>query len=198
MTDIKKVKIEDFKKLTSGIYSFSDLVHHRAIIFLPYAVMTYKLTEFYTMGIPLFVPSMKYFQTIKPFGPDRTILSKIFCEGRGTLRDKQMVPHPNSIHPYSPNAMDKESEFYWLQLADFVQWPHITYFDDFKDLEQKLLTADFNKIHKLMVEENKRKKRELENNWCKVFNKIEKGRKVPQDYSMAIRELYGVSRLQVD
>ena len=197
VTDITKVKVVEINKLYKW-YSFSDLVHHRAIIFLPYAVMTYKLTEFYTMGIPLFIPSMKYFQTIKPFGPDRTILSGIFCGGRGTLRDKQMIPHPSSIHPYSPNAMDKESEFYWLQLADFVQWPHITYFDDFKDLEQKLLTADFDKIHKMMVEETKRKKKELENNWCKVFKKIDKGRKVPQDYSMAVSELYGVSRLQVE
>ena len=187
----------DIRKLYKE-YSFSDLVHHRAIIFLPYAVMTYKLTEFYTMGIPLFIPSMKYFQTVKPFGTDRTILSYIFCGGRGPLKDDQMIPHLSSIHPYSPNVMDKESEFYWLQLADFVQWPHITYFDDFKDLEETSLTADFNKIHKLMFEENKRKRRELENNWCKVFKKIEKGRKVPQDYSMAIRDLYGVSRLQVD
>ena len=197
VTDIKKVKIVEIKKLYKW-YSFSDLVHHRAVVFLPYAVMTYKLTELYTMGIPLVVPSMKYFQTIKPFGTDRTILSHIFCGGRSTLTDKQMVPHPSSIHPYSPNAVDKESEYYWLQLADFVQWPHITYFDDFEDLEQKLLTVDFDKIHKLMVEENKRKKRELENNWCKVFKKIEKGRKVPLDYSEVIRELYGVSRLQVD
>ena len=199
VTDIKKVKIVEIKKLYKW-YSFSDLVHHRAVVFLPYAVMTYKLTELYTMGIPLVIPSMKYFQTIKPFGTDRTILSYTFCgaRGRGNLTDEEMVPHPSSIHPYSPNAVDKESEYYWLQLADFVQWPHITYFDDFKDLEQKLLTVDFDRIHKLMVEENKRKKRELENNWCKVFKKIEKGRKVPLDYSEAIKELYGVSRLQVE
>ena len=201
-TDIKKVKVVNIRDLYK-VYNFSDLVHHRALIFLPYAVMTYKLTEFYTMGIPLFIPSLKYFRTIKSFGPDRTVLGKIFCDfykrrPRGTLKDNQMIPHPSSIHPYSPNAVDNESEIYWLQLSDFIQWPHITYFDDFKDLEQKLLTADFDKIHKLMVEENKRKKRELDNNWCKVFNMIEKGRQVPQDYSKSIRELYGVSRLQVD
>ena len=197
LTDIKQVKIVNVNKLYKP-YRFSDLVQHRAVVFLPYAVMTYKLTELYTMGIPLFIPSMKYYQTIKPFGRDRTMLSFIWCKNRGSLNDTQMLPHPSSTHPYSPNAMDEESEFYWLQLADFIQWPHITYFDNFDDLEQKLLTADFDKIHKLMVEENKRKRRELENNWCKVFNKIEKGRKVPQDYSKAIRDLYGVSRLQVD
>ena len=196
-TDIKKFKVIRRTKLYKW-YKFPDLIRHRAIVFLPYAVMTYKLTEMYTMGIPLFIPSMKYYQNIREFGPDRSIFSRIWCKNRGTLTDAQMLPHPTSIHPYSPNAMDKESEFYWLQMADFIQWPHVTYFDDFKDLEEKLSKADFNKIHRLMMEENKRKRKELENNWCKVFNKIEKGRAVPQDYTKAIRELYGVSKLQVE
>ena len=197
-TNITKIKVVDVEKLYK-FYSFSDLVKHRAVVFLAYATMTYKLSELYTMGIPLFLPSMNYYRNIKPFGPDRTILAKEQWCGlaKGPLKDSEMIPHPNSIHPYSPNAVDKESEFYWLQLADFVQWPHITYFDDFKDLEEKLLMADFNKIHKLMVKENKRKRRELENNWCKVFKKMQKGRKVPQDYSNAIKTLYNVSRLQV-
>ena len=86
-----------------------------------------------------------------------------------------------------------------MQLADFIQWPHITYFDNFKDLEEKLLTADFDRIHTLMVKENKRRRKQLENNWCMVFKKIDKGRKVPQDYNIinAIRMLFNVSKLQV-
>ena len=198
-TDIKKVKVIDIEDIYK-YYEFSDLVHHRAVVFLAYATMTYKLSELYTMGIPLFLPSMKYYRNIKPFGPDRTILAKEQWCGlaKGTLKDSEMIPHPNSIHPYSPNAVDEESEFYWLQLADFMQWPHITYFDDFKDLEEKLLTADFDKIHRLMVKENERKRKVLENNWCKVFKKITKGRRVPQDYKKGIKILYNTSRLQVN
>ena len=44
-----------------------------------------------------------------------------------------------------------------------TKWPHITYFDNFKDLEEKLLTADFDRIHTLMVKENKRRRKQLEN-----------------------------------
>ena len=40
-------------------YSLSNLTSHRAIVFIPYAVMTYKITEVYSLGIPLFMPSMK-------------------------------------------------------------------------------------------------------------------------------------------
>ena len=198
LKQIKKFNFSDVKKVYKH-YSFSDLVQYHAVVFVPYAVMTFKMNELYLMSIPMFFPSMKYFRTIRAFGPDRSILDMPWCQAaKGTLNDAEMVAHPGSIHPYSPNALnDKESEFYWLQLADFSQWPHITYFDDFKDLEEKLLTVDFEKIHKLMVEENERKRSELENNWCRVFKKMEKGRKNLNDYLSAIEELYNVSRLQV-
>lgn len=199
-TEIKKFKIVDVRSFYHN-YLFSNFVQHRAIVYFPYASMSYKMNELYRMGIPLFFPSMKYLRTIMGIGADRSILAKYYCERTGLgLKDSEMIAHPNSIHPYSPNLqenVDKEAEYYWLQLADFFQWPHLTYFDDFKDLEKKLEEADFEKIHKLMMKENERSKKELVNNWCKVFNKIDKGRKVPQDYSESIKELYGVSRLQV-
>ena len=69
---------------------------------------TRLITEFYSLGIPLFFPSMKYLQTVKSLGPDRSILS--FCGKRNfPLNDSEMIPHPGSIHPYSPSAMDVES-----------------------------------------------------------------------------------------
>jgi hypothetical protein len=57
--------------------------------------------------------------------------------------------HPQSLHPYSPNAVwesDPEAECYWLQMADFYHWPHITQFNDMADLEKKLESADFHRI----------------------------------------------------
>ena len=200
VTEITKFKIVRQNKLYPN-FKFSNFIKHQAVVYLPYAVMSYKINELYTMGIPLFFPSMKYLQNIKPIGDDRTILAKYYCAHTGRkFKDSDMLPHPNSTHPYSPNLqenVDKESEYYWLQMADYFQWPHITYFDDFKDLERKLETADFAKIHELMMIENERRKRELDNNWCKVLNAIEKGRETPQDYDAAIKTLYGVSKLQV-
>lgn len=199
-TEIKKFKIVDVRSLYRD-FLFSNFVQHRAAVYFPYASMSFKMVELYRMGVPLFFPSMKYLRTFMGIGADRSILAKYYCERTGLgLKDSEMIPHPNSINPYSPNLQeheDKEAEYYWLQYADFFQWPHLTYFDDFKDLERKLEEADFDKIHKLMMEENERFTNRLTNNWCKVFNKIEKGRKVPQDYDHAINELYGVTRLQV-
>lgn len=130
--------------------------------------------------------------------PDRSSLSVGYCNHPAL--DKDMKPHPTSKHPYSPNveaATDPEAAYYWLQMADFYSWPHITYFDDAHDLEQKLQEADFIRIHKLMVKENEHRKAEFLDNLCKVTQRIERGRAVPQDYDRAIKQLYGTSRLQV-
>jgi len=105
------------------------------------------------------------------------------------------------IHPYRHNVgmdKDREAEFYWLQFADFVHLPHIIYFDDFKDLETKLGKVDLSKTHDLMVDEVERKKKELLLNLCKVSKMVTTGQIVPQDYSIAIEKLYGVSTLQVN
>ena len=197
-TEISKFTLKDVRALYPR-YQLSDLVSHRAVVYMPHSVMGYAMTELYSLAIPMFMPSMKFMQNIKGLGPDRSSLSGYYC-GKPAL-DKDMPPHPCSTHPYSPNveaAVDPEAEYYWMQFADFFQWPHVVHFDDFKDLEHKLETADFDNIHKLMVDALEHRKEELLQNWCKVINSIKGGGKVPQDYQQAIQKLYGVSRLQVN
>lgn len=46
---------------------------------VPYSVMSYKLTEFYSMGIPLIVPSPRYFRSHGGMGDDRTSTSEPYC-----------------------------------------------------------------------------------------------------------------------
>ena len=179
-------------------YELSDLVSHRAIVYRAYSVMSYKLTEFYSLAIPLFMPSMKFYQKVHSFGKDRSSLSAPYC--KNPRMDKNMKPHPSSIHPYSPNIQGKndlEAEYYWLQFSDFYYWPHITYFDNFTDLELKLKQADFNKIHMLMVQEVERKKAALLDTWCKVLKRVQTEQNVPKDYKTALMKLYNTSRLQV-
>lgn len=194
LTKVTKFKIVDVYKYYSH-YELSDLVAHRAIVYFPYAAMSYKLSEFYGLGIPLFMPSPAFLRNIRGLGDDRSMLSR--CSG---YRDAvmNMKPNPKSLHPYNPNIDGGEDEYYWLQFSDFYQWPHITYFDDMHDLEQKLGKADFQNIHKLMVEEVVQKKAAVLDTWCRALKDIETGRKVPQDYNAAIQQLYGVSSLQVN
>ena len=127
MTDAaKSFEVVHFRKLYPH-YSLSDLVKHRAAVFVPYAVMTYKISELYSMNIPMIVPSIKYYRTIlHGFGPDRVTHGGLYC-----MKNKELGrPHPTSLHPYSPNvyaSVDQEAESYWLQFADYYHWPHVTY-----------------------------------------------------------------------
>ena len=193
VAQVKKFKIVDTFKLYSH-YEFSDLISHRAMVYFPYAVMSFKLVEYYALGIPLFMPSPRFFRNTHAFGHDRAIITH-GC-GDKKLADA-MKPHPTNTHPYSPNELGGEAEYYWLQFGDFYQWPHITYFDDMQELERKLENADFELIHNLMMKEMKKKWSALKEAWCEALDGVDTGRKVPQDYNTAIHELYGVSRLQV-
>ena len=194
VSKVKKFKLVGIAELYPH-YELSDLVSHRAIVYFPYSVMSFKLVEYYGLAIPLFIPSPVFFKNVNPFGPDRSSLSRFYCKNPGL--DEVMKPHPASTHPYSPNIEGGEDEYYWLQLSDFYQWPHITYFDDMQELERKLEGADFERIHNLMVKEVERKKDALVRTWCEALQGVETGRKVPQDYSSALQQIYGVSRLLV-
>ena len=185
ITNFKIVKVQRLYPR----YELSDLVNHRAAIYLPDSMMSHTLMEVYSLSIPLFMPSMKYLQTVggNITGPR--------CRNPSMV--EEMRSHPSSIHPYGPDRQhDAEAEFYWLQLADLFQSPHIIYFDSMRDLEHKLSTTDFEHVHKLMVKENERKKEALLNTWCEATKRIQTGRKVPTSYDTALKELYGVSQLQ--
>ena len=195
---VKSFKVVHVRSLYPH-YSLSDLVKHRAVVFVAYAVMTYKICEIYALNIPLIVPSIKFYRTVfSGFGGDRVTYGGFYCPKNGEVGK----PHPTSLHPYSPNvyaSADQEAESYWLQFADFYHWPHVTYFDDYQHLEEVLSKMDFNDIHDKMVAENKRRLLNLQYNLCTVAYRVEKtGNKspFPKDYKEAIKQLYGVDSIQ--
>ena len=146
-------------------YQLADLVHHRAIVYLTYSMIPYKLKEIYSLAIPLFLPSMTFYQNVQFHAYNQ------FSQ----CKSHKFQHHVSTIHPYSPNSSGsehKEAQFYWLQFSDIFQWPHITYFDDFKDHEHKLQQTNFNKIHKRMVEEVESSKRARFETWYKLIQTV--------------------------
>jgi hypothetical protein len=94
---------------------------------LPYSVMSYKLTEFYALAIPLFVPSPRfYINHIDPdsktrgIGPDRASTSRYYCNSQPSLELEMRPALESNLSPhiYSPNlefGQDAEAEMYWMQ-----------------------------------------------------------------------------------
>ena len=164
-------------------YTIEDLNKHPAAIILPYSVMSYRITELYALGIPLLIPSLRFYLSYydsgnKQFslGWDRTSTKTPYCKKDANLERKMRLNITfETIHPYSPNIdflEDAESEMYWLQFSDFYEWPHIQYFDDYKHLKNLLLKADFAKIRRNMKQEVDLRKNRTVNSWCRVINKI--------------------------
>ena len=111
------------------------------------------------------------------FSMSRISTSATYCVKNQKV-EKDIRPDLNelkSIHPYSPNldmAEDAEAESYWLQLADFYEWPHIKYFDSYDELKELLLTARFESIHAAMKQELVIRKDTVMNQWCNIVQKI--------------------------
>ncbi len=170
-------------------YSLQDLAKHRAVVYLPYSVMSYKMTELYALGVPMLFPSPKFFlhyyekgRKRAGLGHDRTMTSEPYCKNspnlEGAMRPK--VDDSFSNHVYSPNvdmADDPEAEMYWLQFADFYDWPHITYFDSYDHLRTLMLEADFKAIHEAMEDELKFKKLKVDKTWCDISDRVKRFKK---------------------
>ena len=80
-----------------------------------------------------------------------------------------------SSHPYSPNIDffdDPEAEMYWMQFADFYDWPHIQQFDSYQHLKSILGSTDLHQIHNLMTEELEFRGLQLNQKWCDIIHKI--------------------------
>ncbi|CAF4491930.1 unnamed protein product, partial [Rotaria magnacalcarata] len=45
-------------KILYGHYHLQQIADHRAVVLLPYAVLSYGITELYALGIPMFVPTI--------------------------------------------------------------------------------------------------------------------------------------------
>lgn len=166
-------------------YKLTDLAGHPAVISMPYSVMSYRLTELYALAIPMFVPSPRFYlnyynkqQRNVGLGHDRTMTSEPYCPNHPKLEAKMRpsLDQGLSYHPYSPNvdmAQDPEAEMYWMQLADFYDWPHIQLFDTYEHLKELLLTANLPRIHQKMAEELKFKGMHVHEQWCDIAQRIQ-------------------------
>jgi hypothetical protein len=61
---------------------------------------------------------------------------------------------------------------YWLQYADFYDWPHIQHFDSYDHLKKLLLQADLQSIHEAMLEELAFKEFKVTKAWCDISSRI--------------------------
>ena len=195
--NVKKVLLPEFSAVQVydiyPKYTPEKLGQHRAVITLPYSVMSYRTTELYAMGMPIFAPSIKFYSNYNGLGAtksnfsstdnwlglgwDRTMTTHPYCKSDPKLEEK-MRPKSDSmksIHPYSPNVdifEDAESENYWLQFSDFYDWPYIQHFDDYNHLKKLIMNTNFTKVHNAMKRELMIKRDTVLDTWCKIIQNV--------------------------
>jgi len=78
------------------------------------------------------------------------------------------VPDPN-------NDLDEDAVRYWLQFADFYQWPHIIHFESIEDLVDKMLSVDLAELSRRMAYHNEQVRQRIKNVWSSILLNITRG-----------------------
>jgi len=187
----------EFLRITDlyASYSFSDLASHRTIVFLPYQVSIMSFFEYYRMGIPLFVPSKELLLEWddKYDVVNERIYGHIRREDDGGTLSKGAEVHDDRGRLPDPNV--KANFKYWIHLCDFYVFPHVQYFDSWRDLVGKLRSVDTKGVSKAMLKYSDEQRPKLVEKWRTVVRQVtpsgEKGaRVVPSDFDEAMKGLY--------
>eukprot|EP00933_Yihiella_yeosuensis_P041189 TRINITY_DN35610_c0_g1_i1.p1 TRINITY_DN35610_c0_g1~~TRINITY_DN35610_c0_g1_i1.p1 ORF type:complete len:781 (-),score=129.44 TRINITY_DN35610_c0_g1_i1:130-2169(-) len=128
-----------------GYGAFAEFL---AAVIYPYAFSQFWFYELYSMAVPIYMPAKETLALL--VSQDYAV-----CPGFEGHRPGHA---PHRVHPYSPFDMDDwEAMTYWTKFTDYVQLPHVQYFDSVPNLILKLQTRNHRELSRVM----KRKHTEL-------------------------------------
>jgi hypothetical protein len=152
-------------------YEYSEIAGHPGIIYVPYQVSIMSLFEQYRMNIPLFFPSL---DLLADWHYTYRVIDERTWDGVSGNRKNTSVL-PGVLGPDIPdpnNEFDRNAISYWLQFADFYQWPHITYFNSIDDLAIKLITTNLTEVSENMAKYNAKLRKHLQELWRQIVTSI--------------------------
>ncbi|KAL9643487.1 hypothetical protein ABK040_010101 [Willaertia magna] len=174
-------------------YKLEDLANHPALVYIPYQVSTMSFFEMYRLNIPMFVPSKALL--IKWHIKYNNMFERIYGEPERVIftEDEKLDPNSNTY----------ENLNYWLDFCDFYVFPHVTTFNSWAELIEKLESVDLKQISNNMKEFNKKQKEDLKETWSRIKTKILKysggpgNSKIPPTFEDGLK-LYGLPPLGLD
>ncbi|CAF4261094.1 unnamed protein product, partial [Adineta steineri] len=142
-----------------------------AIIYVPYQVSTMSLFEQYRMNIPLFFPSL---DLLTEWHYNYRVVGERTWSGTlGQFKNSSAISGVlSSDIPDPNNEFDRNAIRYWLQFADFYQWPHIIHFNSIDDLAMKLINTNLAEVSQSMKIYNANLTKTLQNQWREIFERI--------------------------
>ena len=110
-----------------GRFDWSELGAYESIIHLPYEISTMSMAEHYSSGVPLFFPSISFI--LDEWEKDNNFLQSKYWLHR------QRLEFPS----YLENALNKNSNFWWVSRSDFYNTlENVNFYYSFDDLYDKL------------------------------------------------------------
>jgi hypothetical protein len=177
------LRIFPIRQLYGAHFGYSDLVQHPAIIFLPYQVSMMSFFEFYSMEIPMILPSLKFFA--KLHFEDSIIQERSWRRVyRNEIAEASVLPrHLNSSSRFLSdpnNDLSLSAIEEWLSLSDFYQFPYVLTFNSWKELFQILITyklSDWNEVSQKMHAFNLEREASQEMKWATILEKLSENKK---------------------
>lgn len=153
-------------------YRHEEIAMTRGIVWIPYNCSIMSFFEHYWMNIPMFVPTRYFLESMRMDGLALSQLSwhKSLFDGSNLSRVDS--DFGRFIDPHTDVGM-----LQWMPLYDFYnieEFPHITYFDSWADLADKIKTTDLESISKLMAEQNVVRKSENLKKWADVLANVKR------------------------
>lgn len=134
-------------------YDHAQLTMARGIVWIPYNCSIMSFFEHYWLNIPLFVPTQRFLLELHHGGMALSQLSFHAdpTGGSGMPRRGTSMPDPNT-----PDGLRA-----WMDTYDFYnaqEFPHVTYFDSWTELREKIASVDFEAVSARMAEHNEQRK----------------------------------------
>jgi len=146
----------------------ADLQQFKGIIHLPYTWSSFAFFEMMQLGIPYFVPTIRFFEE---------------CAHQG-----------NYFHPNLGTLLEKKlyglSEWYSSEHQDLI-----TYFDSWEDLKIKIRQADFSKLREKIHSFAAEHKEQMLDRWRGVFANIEGMPRIQMPKEPSISNPFVIGRL---
>jgi len=137
---------------TNAALKYADFAKFHACVFWPWDAMMLLFNELYTMTMPLVLPSRRWMQQLISHSLSHTEVNWWHLREAvgGGLPDPSGVPFPLPYQPWIQADDGLRAMSYWYQLTDFMQFPHLTYFDSLPEMMEKLRTLDVPTIRRGM------------------------------------------------
>jgi len=154
-----------------GNHKYKDLISHSGIVHFPYCPSYMSVFEQYTSNTPLLFPTQEFLFDM--FKKGYQVMGESSWYFMNNMGNKSMVKPITGIDPndYMDDSIIKK----WIELSDFYDnnWmPHITYFNNFEELNDIKNNFDSDSISNEMKKFNIVRKEQVYKLWENLLKNI--------------------------